>query len=422
MKKLLLLLIFSPFYFVQAQEEDDDNMAQLYIDHNINEFTKYDFSNIFNPKDYEYIGYMGDNFQRLYIHFVQVTKSLNSPTVYDVKGMWRQKEVVKEFTGNITINKVRELIDSKEMTGQTEYDLLGTYTFESAGGLFKGNISSLFYLLKGKPYFDDLLYTTDGYSNNQFEGKYTIGQSIQKANWGICRIPDSKKLDIGVSEFIVDDPYIARGWKSYIDEGAKSEAEECREWWKGKEEIRITWETNVTENNIVKVNIFRNGKPLQTVTSTLDTEPTVTETIGNVTLEDVTFDGNRDLLINLGGYGSQFTTYYDCYAWNKSKQQFEYISSFKDICNPQISQMSRCIFSNPSATQMEQNFEKYEFIGNSFTLTSTVTQTFTNDDSCTFTEKKINGDEETVIHKDVKSIEQLSEDWMEFLARATTLQ
>jgi hypothetical protein len=89
MKKLLLLLTCFPFCFAHAQDEDDDSV-QTSVEHSINKFTKYHFSDIFNPKDYMNTSDMGDNFQRLYIHFAQVTKKAGSPALYEVKGMWRQ--------------------------------------------------------------------------------------------------------------------------------------------------------------------------------------------------------------------------------------------------------------------------------------------------------------------------------------------
>ena len=60
-------------------------------------------------------------------------------------------------------------------------------------------------------------------------------------------------------------------------------------------------------------------------------------------MSDVTFDGNKDLLVYLGQFGNQGVEYWDAYVWNEVKQKFLFIPSFHDIPNPTLNEKDTII-------------------------------------------------------------------------------
>lgn len=72
-------------------------------------------------------------------------------------------------------------------------------------------------------------------------------------------------------------------------------------------------------------------------------------------MADVTFDGNKDLLVYLGQFGNQGVEYWDAYVWNEVKQKFLFVPSFHDIPNPTLNEKEKIIesFSRGSAVDYE---------------------------------------------------------------------
>lgn len=60
-------------------------------------------------------------------------------------------------------------------------------------------------------------------------------------------------------------------------------------------------------------------------------------------MADVTFDGNKDLLVYLGQFGNQGVEYWDAYVWNEVKQKFLFVPSFHDIPNPTLNEKKRLL-------------------------------------------------------------------------------
>lgn len=58
-------------------------------------------------------------------------------------------------------------------------------------------------------------------------------------------------------------------------------------------------------------------------------------------MADVTFDGNKDLLVYLGQFGNQGVEYWDAYVWNEVKQKFLFVPSFHDIPNPTLNEKEK---------------------------------------------------------------------------------
>ena len=149
----------------------------------------------------EPLGYIGENYQRFYIHFISVKKSTKNNLQYLVKGKTLVNGNKCNFQGTIKISEARTTQGSKTNKGY----LKGSYEFledpsEKGAGILKGKFQTNFYIdAKGQLQYDALDFNSDSYKNNQFEGvwkSYKTGY-LKKCNWGDFRIPDSDSLDIG---------------------------------------------------------------------------------------------------------------------------------------------------------------------------------------------------------------------------------
>jgi len=231
----------------------------------LTEITKYDISDLWTLTKFqaendtiiverqEPLGYIGDNYQRFYIHFISAIQNPTNKLEYLIYGKTKVKENICSFQGRLTIKEAKTYITREPFHELKQGFVAGTYEFyEDAKlkrtGKLNGNFSTDFYIdEKGKLKYDALLFVADGFDNNQFEGKWTSYKTgeMKKCNWGDYRIPDSKALDCGAGEFSVDDKYAANGWISFkLAEGMSpdkmdtksAKIEENRKWWteKGK--------------------------------------------------------------------------------------------------------------------------------------------------------------------------------------------
>ncbi|MEO6914473.1 MAG: hypothetical protein ABI151_01525 [Chitinophagaceae bacterium] len=170
----------------------------------------------------EPLGFIGENYQRFYIHFISVKKNKAKPYQYKVTGKTRVKGNVCRFTGMINIVKAelfKEKVDGKYTRGILESEILFYEdSLHPETGVIKGKLTSKFYLDENnQAWYDDLEVGADGFSNNQCEAVWTSykTQKSKKCNWGDYRIPQSKALDSGDGEFAVDKKYDLFGWKNY---------------------------------------------------------------------------------------------------------------------------------------------------------------------------------------------------------------
>lgn len=192
------------------------------------------------------LGFIGDNYQRFYIHFTHVIKNADAPLTYFVNGKTKVKNNVCDFSGTITIRKAYN-------TGLNEVDIesgfiQGDYAFyEDPSQKGTGSLKGTFLMQvevksSGELVYDAAFFGADGFSNNEFEGTWT-SYSTQKSktcNWGDFRIPKSEGLDNGAGEFFPTEAYISNGWSNYFilltagwdsDEYHKALAIEEEKWW-----------------------------------------------------------------------------------------------------------------------------------------------------------------------------------------------
>jgi hypothetical protein len=206
----------------------------------------YDFSRLFTHSDNSVIyGFIGNNYQRIRIKLIRVTKDSLSPDTYHIYGKSMVKNNIDEFVGIIKISNIKKFNplrhgceDEYKYKGyKGEFMLLGDYVFhESAkqnhAGTFKGSLESDFFVDKNNQIqYDDIEDCSDSYTNNQFVGQWAAynGNIIKRCNWGDFRIPDSGDFDIGAGEFSphgYDNKYLKNGWQNMDDQKAEN-----AKWW-----------------------------------------------------------------------------------------------------------------------------------------------------------------------------------------------
>ena len=197
----------------------------------------------------EILGFIGDNYQRLQIHFISIIQNSLNPYEYFAYGKTKVKENICSFQGTIKVTKSRLYKDSdisnyKQGYAECEVNLYEDRK-EKSTGFFSGKLKTGFLIDdKGKFRYDASSFVADGFCNNQFVGTWTsYGTKLtKKTNWGDYRIPESGNFDIGAGEFSVDGKYVKNGWENYMllfgrygdnsPEIKKAQEKEEEQWWK----------------------------------------------------------------------------------------------------------------------------------------------------------------------------------------------
>ena len=137
-----------------------------------------------------------------------------------------------------------------------------------------------------------------------------------------------------------------------------------------------------------------------------------------VNLQDVSFDGKDDILVNLGQYSNQMIQYYDCFVWDETKGQYCKDESFWQIENPQINNEKRCVFSSSRISAASYSYKRFEFIEGHFIETAVLTQTFrASKQPPLFTEKQyVKGRGWVTLHKDVP-VDKINRDWLSIIMK-----
>ncbi|MDY3548983.1 hypothetical protein PG291_10270 [Riemerella anatipestifer] len=172
----------------------------------------------------EPIGFIGDDYQRFYIHFISVIQNPKNQYEYFVYGKTKVKETIRPFQGTIVVKKANIKKDDdiypnyKVGLATCEVNFYEDRKLTSTG-FIKGEMT-IGYVIDTKNNFryNALYFYTDGFSNNEFKGIWTSYKTniSKKCNFGDYRIPESGDLDIGAGEFSPDPKYFDKGWKYYI--------------------------------------------------------------------------------------------------------------------------------------------------------------------------------------------------------------
>lgn len=171
----------------------------------------------------EPLGFIGENYQRFYIHFVSVIQNPNNRFEYFVFGKTRVKTNICTFQGLITIKESKVYIEN-DLPPLRQGFVTGVYEFfedsdQNGTGIFKGEFKSNFFIdKKGEIQYDALNFVADGFKNNQFRGLWMgyNSKASKKCNWGDYRIPESGDFDIGTGEFSPSQKFASNGWITYI--------------------------------------------------------------------------------------------------------------------------------------------------------------------------------------------------------------
>jgi len=191
----------------------------------VNELNKLDFSKIWIDNRTCYLGYIGNNFQRLHIEFIGIQKK--NDTEYFVEGKSKVNLNECNFSGIFKIEDIRALKNKEYgvdnlMEGKIKeqgiiiVDVnLKEDSIQRGSGIFKGLLITQWYLDNDNNLlYDDVRIDSDDYSNNQFLGTWISYKTnvVKQCAWGHYRIPHSGDLDIGAGEFSVNEKYINNGW------------------------------------------------------------------------------------------------------------------------------------------------------------------------------------------------------------------
>jgi len=237
MRVLFIFLIFLPLEIFGQQtqlwldnlENPDYKPHELNSQNLLTEYMSYDFSHILIPK-FEILGYIGENYQRIHVHFESIKRNNQVPNIYLVTGRTIVNKNECSFEGTVSITQVREFKDNfvpqefvPEQGIKTRGLVIGHYLFnenplQNHVGIFEGVMTMWWYLDKNELIrYDDIEIHSDNYKNNQYIGTWTEYGSYKSkvCNWGEMRIPFSGDLDWGVGEFSVNTKYLENGWQDY---------------------------------------------------------------------------------------------------------------------------------------------------------------------------------------------------------------
>jgi len=246
MKKILFVFLLFSLGNVRAQETSYfENAAkldfsQIWMTDSIEEGKLY--------KRHEPLGFIGDNYQRLYIHFISMIQNIDNPYEYFVYGKSKVKNNICEFQGTIVVKDAKMDKDLEFPELKAGYIQCDYHFFEDqnkAGtGQFKGTCKLNWYFdKKNKLKYNALIASSDDFTNSEFIGQwisYKTGVK-KRCNWGDYRIPDSGDLDSGAGEFVVNEKYKQNGWENYSkaylysnpnsEESVKARKIEELKWW-----------------------------------------------------------------------------------------------------------------------------------------------------------------------------------------------
>jgi len=193
-------------------------------------------------------GFIGDDFQRLQIHFISVIQNPANPLEYYAYGKSRVKKTICSFQGIITIKQARLYTNGDIPEYKQGYTVCEVVLYEDkkqqSTGYFKGQLKSHFIIdHKGEFRYDAIMFAADGFSNNQFVGTWTSyrNSTVKKCHWGDYRIPECGNLDVGAGEFMVNEDYLKNGWETYMTawlsmketpEVIEARKKETEQWWR----------------------------------------------------------------------------------------------------------------------------------------------------------------------------------------------
>ncbi len=237
LKTLLVILLSGLALVTYTQDTESDSINdQLVSDI---EYSDLGFLWQGSPSQDSRLGYIGEHYQRLQIHFLSVIKNYDNPFEYFLYGKSRVKDNICQFQGSLVINEVGVIPDEDHPELLRGYAAGDYVIFEDQvcfhSGVFRGSFVSTFYVdEEGTFHYDDIYENAPAFTNNEFTGDFQeyYSDTILVSNWGDHRIPDSADLDTGLDEFYPAYKYQSFGWKDYLDDQKRVKTGgEPEEWW-----------------------------------------------------------------------------------------------------------------------------------------------------------------------------------------------
>jgi hypothetical protein len=184
-----------------------------------------DFSEIWMHDQENIIGFIGDDFDRFFIHFDTIIQNRDNKGQYFVRGKTKVKNKENNFMGKFNILSIRDMKDKIHTEGDNRTKgivLLHVFLHENLreGGMttIVGVLKSYLYVENGKVKFDDLEFNVrERYNNNQFVGNWHNHETnvAKSCHWGMYRIPYCGDLDVGSAKFSPNEKYFNNGWENY---------------------------------------------------------------------------------------------------------------------------------------------------------------------------------------------------------------
>lgn len=175
------------------------------------------------PYTTKVLGFIGNDYQRFYIHFISTIQNPTNHLEYFVYGKTRVKENICSFQGLITITEAKTFL-VEDNPKQKQGFVKGKYEFyedpnQKSSGILKGTFQTDFYFdsIRGLQY--GVIIWGDGYFNNAFVGTWSDYKSgvTKICNWGYEGIPESGSLvSTSATWFLPDDKFAKFGWDNYI--------------------------------------------------------------------------------------------------------------------------------------------------------------------------------------------------------------
>ncbi len=366
----------------------------------------YDFSEVWI--DNGYLGFKGDNYQRMRVAFTEGNKVATDE--YKLKGTVAIDAMSRPIECTLHIVSVvsRDGDETEDIATEKIYDLFGAYTiniystYGDSHGTQKGVFYTSVYELDDTVSLNDLGGYADGWCNNLFCG-WVInrkGKTQEKMHFGIGRIPDCGDLDVGVGEFIPNEKYYPYGWDNYMEElNAQSDYNDFEEIdGNGELPNNIKWMKNFRKWNdkdntmimYLDVIFMQNNKKIRSfrpyINSMLIPNENSRKFIGDVTMEDVNFDGHPDVLINMGSYGIRFQQAFACYLYDPMKKDYRYVREYQTLDDPNPIVKDQTIVSGGRSSYIEHEYISWKWQGFKLTPVSKLVGTIRDDEKTDFVE------------------------------------
>lgn len=249
-KFIVLTMTFAFTVFAKGQQEKSNDYYAAVKNYDVSKLWRADSVQTEGDREKisfpEPLGYIGENYQRFYIHYTSVTKSKNNPYTYKVYGKTKVKDNICSFSGTITILNAKLYKESDDPRYKQGSVVCRVTFFEDStkktSGYIQGKLKSDFYIdRKGRIYYDALMFAADGYYNNQCEATWTSYKThkSKKCNWGDIRMPNSKPLDSGTGDVVINEKFVKNGWENFVAAYSADEIKaqkalkiERAKWWK----------------------------------------------------------------------------------------------------------------------------------------------------------------------------------------------